>query len=258
MEQEYMLQNLTAEDLRLRAAKAPAIILPLASIEILGAHGPVGLDLTVAQAVAPLIAQRTGCLVAPAIPYGDTAEFCGMDGTVHVPADALEAYLYAVSCSLLQTCGARAVLFLNVHSLNGFAASAVCRRLTAQGYSAATADWWAAVGMRGDGLLEDRQNGRSHGAELITSVALALCGERMRMERAVCEKPLPGLEAVSRWNGTPFRTFSNFRAYCKGGAWGDTTAASAEKGRQLIERGVSAVAAFLSEAFQDGAALTAR
>ncbi len=254
MEQECMLQNLTAADIRARAAKAPAIILPLASIEILGAHGPVGLDLTVAQAVAPLIARRTGCLVAPAIPYGDTAEFCGMDGTVHVPADALEAYIYAVASSLLQTCGARAVLFLNVHSLNGFAASAVCRRLTAQGYAAATADWWAAVGMRGGELLADQQNGRGHGAELITSVALALCGEQMRMERAACEKPLPGLEAVGRWNGTPFRTYSNFRAYCQGGAWGDTTAASAEKGRELIERGVTAVAAFLSEAFHEGTA----
>ena len=104
MEQDCLLQNLTAADLRARAAKAPAIILPLASIEILGAHGPVGLD------------------------------------------------------------------------------------------------------------------------------------------------------AVNRWNGTPFRTFSNFHAYCIGGAWGDTTAASAEKGRALIDCGVEAIAAFLSEAFMQESA----
>ncbi|MGN0785021.1 MAG: creatininase family protein [Candidatus Aphodomorpha sp.] len=254
MEQDCLLQNLTAADLRARAAKAPAIILPLASIEILGAHGPVGLDVAVAEAVAPLIAQRTGCLVAPVIPYGDTAEFCAMDGTVHVPADVLEAYVYAVASSLLKTCGARAVLFLNVHSLNGFAASSVCRRLTAEGYAAATADWWAAVGVRGAELLADRRNGRGHGAEMITSVGMALCGDRMHMERATCEKPLPGLDAVNRWNGTPFRTFSNFHAYCIGGAWGDTTAASAEKGRALIDCGVEAIVAFLSEAFMQESA----
>ena len=83
---------------------------------------------------------------------------------------------------------------------------------------------------------------------MITSVALALCGENVRMEFAENEQPMEGLARVSRWNGTPFKTFGNFREYCRGGAWGDTTTASAEKGRELIRAGVEAVAAFLREA----------
>jgi len=91
---EVKLQNLTAAEVKARAAQASAIILPLASIEILGTHGPLGVDLAVADAVAPLIAERTGCLVAPTVPYGDTLEFCGMDGTVHVPADGFIPILH--------------------------------------------------------------------------------------------------------------------------------------------------------------------
>lgn len=249
---EYELRNLTAEDVCRRAAQAPAVLLPLASMEILGAHGPVGLDLAVAEAVTPKIAARTGCLAAPPVPYGDTGDFCGMKGTIHVPQNVMEDYCYAVASSLLKTCRARAVIFLNVHSLNGHAASAVCRRLCQEGLNAATVDWWAAVGSCAGDILDDHENGRGHGGEMITSVALALVPEHVRMERAECEKPMPALEQVNRWNGTPFRVFGNFPLYCKGGAWGDTSAATAEKGERLLERGITAVSDFITAAFGGG------
>ena len=249
MPQEYQLIHLTAADLKQRAMKAPAILLPLASIETLGTHGPVGLDYSVAQAVTPYIAQRTGCIAAPTIPYGDTMEFCGMEGTIHIPPDILESYCYATASSLLRTCGARAVVFLNFHGLNGAASAAVCRRLKSEELESATVDWWGAVGEHGKDLLDDQENGRGHGAEMITSVALAINEQSVHLDRASCETPLPALQAVNRWNKTPFRTFGNFPAYCKSGAWGDISGASAEKGRKLIAGGIEAISQFILEAF---------
>lgn len=245
---EYLVKDMTAAQLKQRAGESRAVILPLASVEILGAHGPVGLDLIVADAVTPMIAQLSDCLAGPAVPYGDTLEFDGMDGTVHVPADILEQYIYAVAKSYLSTCGAKAIVFLNVHSLNGTAAAAVCRRLKSEGYRAVCSEWWSAAASRGMELLETGAAGTGHGGELITSVALALCGDKVRMDLTQNEVPKEGLAEVSRWNGTPFRTFGNFRDYCSGGAWGDTSAASAEKGRKLIQLGVEAVAEFIREA----------
>ncbi len=245
---EYLVKNMTAAELKRRAAEAPAVILPLASVEILGAHGPVGLDLTVAEAVTGEIARLSGCLAAPAVPYGDTLEFDGMDGTVHVPVNVLEEYIYAVAKSYLTNCGAKAIVFFNVHSLNGTAAAAVCRRLKSEGYTALCSEWWSAIASSAMELIDTGAAGTGHGGEMITSVALALCGENVRMELAENEQPMEGLARVSRWNGTPFKTFGNFREYCRGGAWGDTTTASAEKGRELIRAGVEAVAAFLREA----------
>ncbi len=248
---EYLVKNMTASELKARAQETAAVILPLASVEILGAHGPVGLDLIAAEAVTPMIARRCNCLAAPAVPYGDTLEFDGMDGTVHVPADILEQYLYAVAKSYLTNCGAKAIVFLNVHSLNGIAAAAVCRRLKSEGYTALCSEWWSAIASRGMGLLDTGATGTGHGGELITSVALALCGDNVRMELAQNEQPKQGLADVSRWNGTPFRTFGNFRDYCDGGAWGDTSAAGAEKGHKLIELGVQAVADFINAALHN-------
>ena len=243
------LKYMTAEELTARVAAAPAVILPIGSMEILGKHGPLGLDSIAADAAAQRIAERSGALVAPTIPYGDTLEFCHMDGTVHVPESALEAYLYAVAHSLLTACHAKAVVLLTAHSLNGSAATSVCRKLTAEGFTVGLIDWWPTVGSVSEDILTDSANGRGHGAEMITSVSMAVAEEWTHPERAANETPLSGLERVNRWNGTPFRTFGTFPQYCVTGAWGNTAGASAEKGRILFDRATERAAAFIREAF---------
>lgn len=246
---EFELKNMTAPELCQQAKLAPAILVPVASIEILGTHGPVGLDFSVAQTVAPLIAKTSGCLLAPIIPYGDTMEFDHMKGTVHIPTKVLEEYCYAVADSLHQTCGARAILFLNVHSINGYATSSACRRLHAKGITAAVIDWWAAVGNHSQDILDDWENGRGHGGEMITSVALAIDSKHVHMERAACEKPKPTFQKANRWRGTAFSVFGDFSQYCCSGAWGDTRTANKEKGSQLIQRGVEAITEFIRKQF---------
>lgn len=247
----FELKNMTVNELRERSKEIPAILLPVASIEILGNHGPLGLDLTVAQTVTPVIAEKSGCLAAPVIPYGDTMEFSDMDGTVHIPPSVLEDYCYAVARSLFDRFHAKAVVFLNVHSLNGNATSAVCRRLCNEGLRAATVDWWATLGCEAKDILTDYENGRGHGGEMITSVAMAIMGSLVQVEKATHEKPLPKLEQVTRWTSTPFKTFGNFSQYCKSGAWGDVSKASVEKGKKLIDKGINAVTQFLIKEFQN-------
>lgn len=249
MAEAFLMRRKTAAEVKKQAEHACCILLPVASLETLGAHGPTGLDLSVAEHIGPRIAKETNSLLAPAIPYGDTAEFCGMGVTAHVPERVLEEYCYFVARSLLQTTGARGIVFLNVHALNGFATASACRRLKAEGYACATADWWAAAGSAAGDLLEDGENGRGHGGELITSVALFLDAASVRMEHAVCERPKAALAAVNRWNGTPFRTFGDFCDYCESGAWGELKGASAQKGEEVLARGVKAVADFIREAF---------
>ena len=245
------MRYMTAADVLQETSQTPAVILPLASVEMLGGHGPIGLDLIAAQRVTPMIAEKAGCLFLPPIPYGDTAEFGGLPGTVHIPESVLMEYILAASRSIFQTCGAKAIAMIAFHSLNAQAAVSACRILKQEGRRVLLADWWQTVGTAGGALLQDQQNGRGHGAEMITSVALALCGSAVRMDQAKNEMPLPGLDQVNRWNNTPFRTFGNFSEYCKGGAWGDLSGASAEKGEQLITLGTDAIASFLREALAE-------
>lgn len=248
MKHDTVLENLTAEEAVAKAETASAVILPLASIEMLGAHGPVGLDLKVARAAAEAVAEKTGAIAAPAVPFGDTLEFGALPGTVHIDPQVLEEYIYETALCLLTSFRAKRVLFLSAHSLDNISAKAACRRLKEDGYTCLTADWWAAVGANAEGVLRNPAIGKGHGSEMITSVGLYLCPECMHLDRAVEEMPKDGLARVTRWNGTPFSVAGDFSEYCESGAWGNMKDATAEKGKILFDRAVDAISQFLTEA----------
>jgi len=249
MRENWSIQHMTAAELTGLSRQSAAILLPMASVEILGTHGPLGLDLTIAQTATPRIAENARCPYAPPIPFGDTLDFAEMDGTVHIPPHTLEDYCYFAARSLLRTSGFGRIVFLTFHSLNRPVAAAACRRLKAEGWECALADWWQTVGKNADGILSDRQEGKGHGGEMITSVALAIDPASVHMELACGEKPKKKLADTIRWNGTPFQTFGTFREYCESGAWGDTSGASAEKGEALLAAGIDRISAFILQAF---------
>lgn len=249
MRENWGIQHMTAAELTDLSRCSAAILLPVASVEILGKHGPLGLDLTIAQTATPEIAKKVRCPYAPPIPFGDTLDFAEMDGTVHIPAHTLEDYCYSAARSLLRTSGFRRIVFLTFHSLNRPVAAAVCRRLKAEGWECALADWWQTLGANENGIVSDQREGKGHGGEMITSVALAVDPASVHMELACCEKPKDKLWETIRWNGTPFQTFGNFREYCESGAWGDTSAATAGKGEALLNIGIDRISEFILQAF---------
>jgi creatinine amidohydrolase len=253
MERTLRIEEMTSEEYRERVAEAPAVLLPLGSMEVMGAHGPLGADYLVARQITPLVARRTGCLEAPAIAYGDTLELADWPGTVCVPANILEGYYYAVAKSYLTQGGAKRLVFLNFHSLNHSAAGAACRRLKHQGHQVFLIDWWKTVGQNSSGLIEDRQNGSGHGGEMITSVVMAVCPNLIRQAQARNETPHATLAYYTKYlmnSGSPFTAYGDFHDYCDGGAWGDISHATPEKGEKLIRRAVDAIAGFLTESIE--------
>lgn len=250
MKQTFSVAEMTAAEYRERVAAAPAVLLPLGSIEVLGAHGPLGADYLLAERVALLVAERTGCLVAPAIPYGDTLELAAWPGTVCIPPAVLEGYYYAVAHSFLTTGAAKRLVFLNFHSLNNNAVHAVGRRLKQAGHQVFLVDWWKTVGMNAGDLIVDQAHGYGHGGEMITSVVMALAADLVRTEQAQNERPNEKLTYYAKYlmnSGSPFVAYGDFHDYCTGGAWGDTSHASAEKGTALIRRAVEAISEFFEE-----------
>jgi creatinine amidohydrolase len=250
MEQTFLIEEMTSGEYRERITGAPAVLLPLGSIEVLGAHGPLGADYLVSRSVPLLVARRTGCLVAPSIAYGDTMELSDWPGTVYVPADVLESYYYAVAKSYLTKGAAKKLVFLNFHSLNHNAANAVCRRLQHEGHRIFLVDWWKTVGQNCADLLEDRQNCNGHGGEMITSVVMAVRADLVKTEQAQNETPHEALKYYAKYlmnSGSPFLAYGDFHDYCDSGAWGNISHSTPEKGAELIRRAVLAISDFLTE-----------
>ncbi|HSK68510.1 MAG TPA: creatininase family protein [Candidatus Limnocylindria bacterium] len=243
------VSRMTGPEYAARVREAPGVLLPLASQEILGDHGPLGADWLVAGRVAPRVAQRTGCLHAPAIPYGDTLELSGWVGTVHVPGAVLEGLYEAVARSFLERGGAKAVVFLAFHSLNLRAADAVCRRLACEGRRVFAVDWWRAAGQCAAGLLTDTEHGRGHGSEMAASVLMALGEIPEGTPLPAGEEPMEGLRRVTRhqFSQGPFQAYGTFREYCRSGAWGSLQGASADKGREILDAAVELIAKGITE-----------
>ena len=125
MNYPFDISRMTGPAYAQKVRESPAVLLPLASQEILGTHGPLGADLLVSNHITPQIAEKTRCLYAPAIPYGDTLELGGWEGTVHIDSRLLEGYCEAVARAFLQRDKAEAMVFIAYHSLNLKAVDAV-------------------------------------------------------------------------------------------------------------------------------------
>ena len=240
--------------------EAPGVLIPLGSVEVLGKHGPLGADWFAAEAAAGIIAEKSGFLAAPAIPYGDTLELAGWPGTVHVPTDTLRDLYLAVARSLAVGAGAKAkrVAFLSCHSMNIRAADAAARVLKAEGLAVCILDWWKTAFQAYDELASTKPGlfgkpasaPKGHGGDAITSVVMALKAEAVDLAAAANEAPKPGLAfhgPRTITSGGPFYTYGDFHDYTDSGAWGDVKLASAEKGRLIIERSTAKIADFLAE-----------
>lgn len=251
MDQTFLIEEMTSGEYQVRIAGAPGVLMPLGSVEVLGGHGPLGADYLISRSLPLQVARQTGYLVAPPIPYGDTLELSDWPGTVYVPADVLKAYYYAVAKSFLTKGAARQLVFFNFHSLNNHAVNAACRKLQHEGHRVLLVDWWKTVGKNSADLLEDHQTGSGHGGEMITSVVMAVRADLVKTQQALNEKPREALAYYGKYlmnSGSAFIAYGDFHDYCDGGAWGDISHATPDKGTELIRRAVIAISEFLSEA----------
>lgn len=235
---------LTAQELTDALKSTNGVIIPIASMEQCGLHGATGIDVKVADHVAPLLAQKCNMLVAPTVPYGDTLEMSSYPGTVHVPTEYLGNLYLSIASSYFAS-GARNVVFLATHSLNTRAADHACRILYSAKRNAMFVDFWKACSQISKDILADKVYGTGHGAEQISSVAMAVCPDLIRKDKAANEAPKAALaKKVAHIYGSAnvCTAYGNFDDYSTTGSWGDISAASAEKGSLIIEKAVKLMA----------------
>jgi len=88
------LEDLTPRQLEEATRTHSTILLPVGSIECHGEHNPIGTDTLIAVEICRRAAERTGCVVAPALFYGITGYLISRPekGTMNVDSEAF--YLY--------------------------------------------------------------------------------------------------------------------------------------------------------------------
>jgi len=97
-------------------AANPVVLIPSASIEQHGPQTPVG-DFRLSEWIGDRVAERTGAIVAPMLPYGYSEVFRRFPGTVTLAAATVEAVMYDVAVSFLEH-GLDHLVFLCGHNGN--------------------------------------------------------------------------------------------------------------------------------------------
>lgn len=239
---------MTSRQLEAVLNKSNRLIIPLASFEALGTHGPLGADFLVANHVTPLVAEKAQAVYLPVIPYGDTLELPQIAGNVMIPTDVLSGYYMGVARSFLHQFPSLSIYFLTFHSLNNRAVDDVCRKLAFEGHKPFLIDWWRSVGMGTGDVLDDQEWGTGHGGEMITSVLLHVAPEAVSMEEETNREPKKQFGYYRdhlSWTSSPFAAYTTFADYCEGSSWGVLDNATAEKGEILVKRAVEAISSFI-------------
>ncbi|MDX2273196.1 MAG: creatininase family protein [Cyanobacteriota bacterium] len=216
------------------------IVQPVASIEQHGPHLPLVVDAAIGTAVIGRAMQKLEpgipAYVLPTQYYGKANEHWHFPGTIALSAQTLMAILTEVGDSLYRA-GFRKLVFLNSHGGQPQVLEIVARDLH-QKYADfmlfPVAAW--RVPHQGSELMTAREREFGiHAGDGETSLMLHILAEQVRMEKAVCEYPhdLPQNSLLSMEGNIPFAWVT--RDLTQSGVLGDATAATAEKGKLLLE-----------------------
>jgi len=107
---------MTWVEIREALAGRPVVLVPLGSVEQHGPHTPVG-DYLASELVAREVAERTGSLFVPTVPFGYSESHRGFPGTLTYRPETLRATLEDLSDCLLEV-GVDRIIWLCGHGGN--------------------------------------------------------------------------------------------------------------------------------------------
>lgn len=236
-----ILQDMNQRQAEAQIKEDTIALLPIGATEVHGNHLPLGTDTYLAEGIARKVAQRIGedkCLILPTVAYGQVWSLRETIGTIDVPDEVLTPYLVHIAMSMYRA-GVRRFAFINAHVGNANAMKAAARRVYAQCDMKIYAFTYPEAEKIIDAVCtSERPHPKYfHACEIETSYMLYLYPERVDMSEAVCQYPAvpSGIDVLP----TPWTDFMHTAVL------GDATAATAEKGKAIIEAVIENIAAFL-------------
>jgi creatinine amidohydrolase len=248
--------DLTTRDFADLSAAATVAVLPLGATEQHGPHLPLSVDQVlvdgVVSAALPHLPAGLPVLFLPTQPVGYSPEHSQFAGTLTVSAATLIAAWTEIGESVARA-GLKKLLLLNAHGGQVGLMDIVARELrTRCGLIVYSCSWWNLP--LGDDVkalfsAEEHRFG-VHAGDTETSIMLALRPDHVRMQQArrfgsssqarAAAYPILG-------NGSSAKLGWQMQDYNDDGAAGDAAAASAEKGRRVVEAAGRQLALLLHE-----------
>ena len=246
------LASMTWKEVEEAYAHKPVILIPSASIEQHGPQTPVG-DFRISEWIGDRIAERTGSIVAPMLPYGYSEIFRRFPGTVTLAAATVEAVMYDVAVSFLDH-GLDHLVFLCGHNGNMPIIDQVARRIRREyGIRLAALEPFRLFSPATMAAAYGKPNvSMGHGSDPITSFNMHLFPDDVRLD-------LTEPEALNTFEGLTVRgttqvalgdvaghIYFDTMDVAPNGVMGDISIFDAEAGRRLLEKVIEAGVRFVT------------
>lgn len=219
--------------------KKPVVLVPLGSVEQHGPHTPVG-DYIASEVIALRVAERTGSLFIPTVPYGYSETHRGFPGTLTLRESTLLHVLEDLTESLIEV-GVGHILFLCGHGGNIPTIEHHARNLIRKGIMrTACIDIWRLLSAEFNRELYGQDSpGLGHGSDPIGSVmAYVTPGcTRPDLVAPASKARFKGLVARGsqvELNGVQFYLYPTSRDTSPIGVIGDPSLSTAERGEKII------------------------
>jgi creatinine amidohydrolase len=228
-------------------------VLPLAATEQHGPHLPLGTDIMIAEAYLAEVRKRLPesipAIFLPLQPVGISTEHLAFPGTLTLPTDVALQNWMAIGESVSRA-GIQKLVMVTSHGGNSAAMTLVAQDLRAEyGMLAVTTGWNRFGAPEGLFTAEELRHG-IHGGAVETSIMLARYEQHVRKEKiANFASASMAMDSEYRWLTTSRPAPFAWQAedLHPGGAIGDATQASAEKGEQLLAHGAQAFCELLED-----------
>ena len=227
---DYLFAKKTQEDIRALKSATTPIILPMGAVEAHGPHLPLDTDNLLAERYTAILAERTGALVLPVLPYGQVWSLRDFPGSITVSNETISRLLVEVATSLYKG-GFRLVIFFSAHLGNMTAMKDASRELYDVLPDLVTLHLFYPNLQKYAGEIREGTKGHHsyiHADEIETSLMLHLAPEAVDMEQAIDDPP--EIPLIADFTPTPWQTFT------KSAVLGEATLATAEKGKYLVEK----------------------
>ncbi|WP_202081662.1 creatininase family protein [Caldalkalibacillus salinus] len=217
-------------------------LLPIGAVEAHGPHLPLGTDNILAEKLAATVAEKTGALQLPLLPFGQVWSLKNFPGSIHVSNESLVSMLVDIGESLYRQ-GIRILAFINGHLGNANALKEASRQLFER-YSDFKVFAFFYPGTKK--LMDEIRDTTSshstyfHACEIETSLMLYVAEEEVDMSKALNENPI--IPESADVTPTPWETFTDTAVL------GDATRATKKKGAIIVEQAISKMVELLEEA----------
>lgn len=230
-------------------------VLPLGATEQHGPHLPLGVDSTLADGIVaaalPLLANELPVLFLPTQHVGLSPEHARFRGTLTLSAETLIRLWREIGAGVAQA-GVRKLVLFNAHGGHVAPMDIVARELrAAHGLIVYSVSWFnLPLGEAGAQFSAQEHRFGVHAGEIETSMMLALAPQQVRMAAARDFGSTSRERAASGallGDGRSARLGWAMEDYNPEGAAGNAAAATADKGRAVVEGAARRLAQLLAE-----------